>query len=157
MLFSFDLMIVREGRRPVPLSRRLGVGSNGEHRTPFYVIAGAAMAAAYRIDSGKHSTGAGLMLLDEAFYGMDQQNALAAARFLDSIGLQMVMAAPEADHSKLAPALDTVFEMNRFDMDIFIDRTPIKPPARALLTSDMPSEHPDLLKRMIEELEAGAG
>ena len=63
MLFSFDLMIGREGKPSIPLSRRLGVGSNGEHRTPFYVIAGAAMAAAYRIDAGKHSTGAGLMLL----------------------------------------------------------------------------------------------
>lgn len=156
MLFSFDLMIGREGKPSIPLSRRLGVGSNGEHRTPFYVIAGAAMAAAYRIDAGKHSTGAGLMLLDEAFHGMDQQNALSAARFLDSIGLQMVMAAPEADHSKLAPSLDTIFEINRFDMDIFVERTSIKEPARVLLTSDMPSEHPDLLIRMVEELEAGA-
>ncbi|MDQ5919126.1 MAG: hypothetical protein QG660_2241, partial [Pseudomonadota bacterium] len=156
MLFSFDLMISREGKPSIPLSRRLGVGSNGEHRTPFYVIAGAAMAAAYRIDAGKHSTGAGLMLLDEAFHGMDQQNALSAARFLDSIGLQMIMAAPEADHSKLAPSLDTIFEINRFDMDIFVERTSIKEPARILLTSDMPSEHPDLLTRMVEELRAGA-
>lgn len=156
MLFSFDLMISREGKSAIPLSRRLGVGSNGEHRTPFYVIAGAAMAAAYRIDAGKQSTGAGLMLLDEAFHGMDQQNALSAARFLDSIGLQMVMAAPEADHSKLAPSLDTIFEINRFDMDIFVERTSIKEPARVLLTSDMPSEHPDLLTRMVAELEAGA-
>lgn len=156
MLFSFDLMIGREGKPSIPLSRRLGVGSNGEHRTPFYVIAGAAMAAAYRIDAGKHSTGAGLMLLDEAFHGMDQQNALSAARFLDSIGLQMVMAAPEADHSKLAPSLDTIFEINRFDMDIFVERTSIKEPARVLLTSDMPSEHPDLLTRMVQELQAGA-
>jgi hypothetical protein len=86
---------------------------------------------------------------------MDQQNALSAARFLDSIGLQMVMAAPEADHSKLAPSLDTIFEINRFDMDIFVERTSIKEPARVLLTSDMPSEHPDLLTRMVEELQSG--
>lgn len=154
-LFTFDLMIDREGKKSIPLSRRLGVGSNGEHRTPFYVIAGAAMAAAYRIDSGKH-TGAGLMLLDEAFHGMDQQNALSAARFLDSIGLQMVMAAPEADHSKLAPTLDTIYEINRFDKEIFVEQTKIKEPAKALLTSDMPSEHPDLLTRMIETIEASS-
>lgn len=154
-LFTFDLMIDREGKKSIPLSRRLGVGSNGEHRTPFYVIAGAAMAAAYRIDSGKH-TGAGLMLLDEAFHGMDQQNALSAARFLDSIGLQMVMAAPEADHSKLAPTLDTIYEINRFDKEIFVEPTKIKEPAKVLLTSDMPSEHPDLLTRMIETIEASS-
>lgn len=154
-LFTFDLMIDREGKKSIPLSRRIGVGSNGEHRTPFYVIAGAAMAAAYRIDAGKHSTGAGLMLLDEAFHGMDQQNALSAARFLDTIGLQMIMAAPEADHSKLAPTLDTIFEITRFDMDVFVEQTKIKEPAKTLLMSDMPSEHPDLLTNMIAGLEAG--
>lgn len=154
LLYSFDLMILRPEKPPLPLSRRLGVGSNGEHRTPFYVIAGAAMAAAYRIDAGKHSTGAGLMLLDEAFHGMDQQNALAAARFLDSIGLQMIMAAPESEHSKLAPALDTVYELNRFDMDVYAAPTFPKAASHELLTSDMPSEHPDLLEKMIAELEA---
>lgn len=152
-LFTFDLVISRDGRKDTVLSKRLGVGSNGEHRAPFYVIAGAAMAAAYRIDAGKQSTGAGLMLLDEAFYGMDQQNSLAAGRFLDSIGLQMIMAAPEADHSKLAPMLDTIYELNRFEMDVYVDPVKIKEPAHRLLTSDMPSEHPDLIARMVESIQ----
>lgn len=154
LLFSFDLVISRDGRKDTALSKRLGVGSNGEHRAPFYVIAGAAMAAAYRIDAGKYSTGAGLMLLDEAFFGMDQQNSLAAGRFLDSIGLQMIMAAPEADHSKLAPMLDTIYELNRFEMDVYVDPVKIKEPAHRLLTSDMPSEHPDLIARMVESIQA---
>lgn len=154
LLFTFDLVISRDGRKDTVLSKRLGVGSNGEHRAPFYVIAAAAMAAAYRIDAGKHSTGAGVMLLDEAFYGMDQQNSLAAGRFLDSIGLQMIMAAPEADHSKLAPMLDTIYELNRFQMDVFVDPVKIKEPAHRLLTSDMPSEHPDLIARMVEIIQA---
>ena len=153
-LFTFDLVISRDGRKDTVLSKRLGVGSNGEHRAPFYVIAGAAMAAAYRIDAGKHSSGAGLMLLDEAFYGMDQQNSLAAARFLDSIGLQMIMAAPEADHSKLAPMLDTIYELNRFEMEVFVDEVKVKEAAHRLLTSDMPSEHPDLIARMVESIQA---
>lgn len=152
-LFNFDLVISRSGRKDTVLSKRLGVGSNGEHLAPFYVIAGAAMTAAYRIDSGKPNTGAGLMLLDEAFYGMDQQNSLAAGRFLNSIGLQMIMAAPEADHSKLAPMLDTIFEINRFEMDVFIDPIKVKEPTRRLLTSDMPSEHPDLVTQMIEAMQ----
>jgi chromosome segregation protein len=155
LLFSFDLVVSRDGRKDTVLSKRLGVGSNGEHRAPFYVIAGAAMAAAYRIDAGKHSTGAGVMLLDEAFYGMDQQNSLAAGRFLDSVGLQMIMAAPEADHSKLAPMVDTIYELNRFEMDVYVDPVKIKEPARRLLTSDMPSEHPGLISLMVESIQAG--
>ncbi len=66
----------------------------------------------------------------------------------------MVMAAPEADHSKLAPSLDTIFEINRFDKELFVERTIIKEPAKALLTSDMPSEHPELLFEMVEKIKA---
>lgn len=152
-LFVFDLMIDRDDGKVIPLSVRMGKASNGEHRSPFYIIAGAAMAAAYRIDTAKH-TGAGLMLLDEAFHGMDQQNASSAARFLGHVGLQMVMAAPEADFAKLAPSLDTIYEINRFEKDIFIEQTKVKEPAKKLLMSDMPSEHPDLLQNMIASLEA---
>lgn len=156
-LFVFDLMILREGRKDMPLSKRLGVGSGGEHRAPFYVIAGAAMAAAYRLDAGKQSSGAGLMLLDEAFNSMDQQNSLAAARFLDSIGLQMIIAAPESEHSKLAPMMSTIFELNRFAMDIDIDPILVKEPTHRLLTSDMPSEHPDLVAQMVLTIQSEAG
>ena len=66
----------------------------------------------------------------------------------------MIMAAPESEHSKLAPALDTVYELNRFDMDVYAAPTFPKAASHELLTSDMPSEHPDLLEKMIAELEA---
>src|SRR5690606_10053203 len=77
LLFTFDLLILKDDKVVSRLSKRIGLGSNGEHRTPFYVIAGAALAAAYRIESGKTTDGAALMLLDEAFHGMDHQNATA--------------------------------------------------------------------------------
>ena len=156
-MFVFDLMIERPGRKATPLSRRIGVGSNGEHRTPFYMIAGAALAAAYRIDGGRGGDGTGLMLLDEAFDGMDAGNSLAAARFLDSIGLQLVMAAPADAFSKLAPAVDTMFDLVRYD-DFFIltEPTNIKGAAHELLTSDLPSEHPELLARTVELFEGSS-
>lgn len=154
-MFRFDLRIKNGAGRDTLLSRRLGgIGSNGEHRAPFYVIAGAALAAAYRQEGGKQSSGAGLMLLDEAFNGMDLQNSLATARFLESIGLQLIMAAPEADYSKLAPCLQGAYEINRFDLNIYVDRTLYKPEAHRLLTSDMPSEHPDLVAQMVQTIEA---
>jgi hypothetical protein len=97
------------------------------------------------------------MLLDEAFDGMDAGNSLAAARFLDSIGLQLVMAAPADAFSKLAPAVDTMFDLVRYD-DFFIltEPTNIKGAAHELLTSDLPSEHPELLARTVELFEGSS-
>ncbi|OHE90147.1 MAG: hypothetical protein A2213_01670, partial [Lysobacterales bacterium RIFOXYA1_FULL_68_6] len=54
--YEFDVEIIRydplTGNPKVvgQLSKRLGPGSGGEHRAPLYVIAGAALASAYRLD-----------------------------------------------------------------------------------------------------------
>ena len=69
--FEFDIEILREDpltKAPKVvghLSKRLGPGSGGEHRAPLYVIAGAALASAYRLDRG-NKDGLRLMLLDGA-------------------------------------------------------------------------------------------
>jgi hypothetical protein len=68
----------------------------------------------------------------------------------------MIMAGPEADHSKLAPTLDTIYEMNRFEMEVYVDPVKIKEETRTLLTSDMPSEHPELIDRMVQTIQAEA-
>ena len=154
LLFTFDLLIEKDGQVISRLSKRIGTGSNGEHRTPFYVIAGAALAAAYRIVPGKKPEGAALMLLDEAFHGMDHQNAIAVAEFLNSLGLQLVMAAPETDYGKLGTLCDTVYDLARDDLNAFIEPTHLKPAAQALLQSDLYFKHPELLTLKIEELRA---
>lgn len=156
LLFNFDLLIKQEGKVVSRLSKRIGPGSNGEHRTPFYVIAGAALASAYRIRSGEPNTGAALMLLDEAFHGMDSQNSLAAAKFLRSLGLQLLIAAPDTELGKFAPICDTAYELMRFGLDVYIEPTIFKEAAHALMTSDMPAEHPELIDAKVMELGAGA-
>jgi len=105
----------------------------------------AALAAAYRLDVGGTS-GAALMLLDEAFDGMDYQNTVATTRFLNSLGLQLVMAAPDTDLAKLAPVADIVYELMRVDFDVFKECIEMKEAGKALFLSDMPSEHPELFK-----------
>ena len=103
LLFSFDVLIEQQGVVVTKLSKRLGTGSGGEYKSPFYVIAGAALAAAYRLDHAAPGSGMALMLLDEAFDGMDYQNTVATTRFLNCgfLGLQLVMAAPDTDLAKL--------------------------------------------------------
>lgn len=97
--FEFDIEILREDpltKAPKVvghLSKRLGPGSGGEHRAPLYVIAGAALASAYRLDRG-NKDGLRLMLLDEAFNKMDPTNIIATMRYLEELGLQVFMASP---------------------------------------------------------------
>jgi chromosome segregation protein len=136
------------------LSKRMGVASNGEHRVPFYVIAGAALASAYRIKPGSPHRGAGLMLLDEAFYGMDAQNSFVTAEFLKSLGLQLVLAGPDTDVGKLMPVLDSYYDVFRPDngVDAYFSHVQIKEAAKTLLQSDIPEMHPHLVEQKMQQL-----
>lgn len=152
LFYLFDLAIMVDGREVDRLSQRMGKASNGEHRVPFYVIAGASLASAYRIQQGDRHKGAGIMILDEAFYGMDAQNTVATAEFLKSLGLQLVMAGPDADTSKLTAVLDSYYDLTRFGPDVFVHWIGVNEQARQLLQSDMPSRHPHLLDAKVQQL-----
>lgn len=152
LFFNFDLEIHVNGLKADLLSKRMGVASNGEHRVPFYVIAGAALATAYRIKQGAKHRGAGVMILDEAFYGMDAQNTFVTAEFLKSLGLQLVMAGPDSDVGKLLPVLDSYYDLTRHGPDVFVEQVLVKEPARALLQSDIPERNPALVQQAVEQL-----
>jgi uncharacterized protein YPO0396 len=147
LMFNFDLEIKIGDSHAGWLSQRIGPGSTGEHRTPFYVIVGAALAHAYRTDA-RQGGGAALMLVDEAFDAMDEQNSLAAARFLEGLGLQLLMTGPATEVNKLMPVCTRIYDLTRFDMDIFSEVIHLKESARALMTSDFSSEHPELIDAM---------
>lgn len=149
--YTFDLEILVDGRVVDTLSRRTTIASGGEHRTPFYVIAGASLASAYRLDSPRGNEGAGLMLLDEAFHNIDSQNTHAAATFLTGLGLQLVMAAPESEEAKLTPFTDTLYNIGRYDMDPWLDVIKIKPATHALMVSDDPRIHTELVQQELAE------
>lgn len=152
LFFNFDLEIHVNGLKADLLSKRMGVASNGEHRVPFYVIAGAALATAYRIKQGAKHRGAGVMILDEAFYGMDAQNTFVTAEFLKSLGLQLVMAGPDSDVGKLLPVLDSYYDLTRHGPDVFAEQVLVKEPAKALLQSDIPERNPALVQHTVEQL-----
>lgn len=148
LLFNFDLEIRVGDKKVDSLSKRLGVGSNGEHLVPFYVIAGASLANAYRLKAGESYEGAAVMIIDEAFHGFDAQNAYVTAQFLGSLGLQLIMAAPDADVGKLVPILESYYDLDRFGSDVFTSEVIVKEDARRLLETDMPSRNPQLVEQM---------
>lgn len=152
LLFNFDLEIHVGDKKVDCLSKRLGVGSNGEHLVPFYVIAGASLANAYRIKPGEAHDGVAVMIVDEAFHGFDAQNTYVTAQFLRSLGLQLIMAAPDADVGKLTPVLDSYYDLDRYAGDVFTEEILIKDEAKSLLESDMPNQNPHLVEQMIEQL-----
>ena len=109
--FAFDVQILQNGAPAGVLSKRFDHSSGGEHRTPLYVIFGAALAAAYGAAAGAPS---GLMLLDEAFDHMDPQNVSAVTRYLRALGLQLVLAGADSSASALNGFLTTYYDVARY-------------------------------------------
>lgn len=153
--FEFEVDIKQDERTIGTLSERMRSGSGGEHRAPLYVIAGAALAAAY--DKGEaRQGGLGLILLDEFGDKIDAQNARATTDYLRSLGLQLVLAAPDTAQGTLTGVLDSYIELFRDGDLIQLERVEVKAAGRELLDSDHFQSHPELLEREIERIQAEA-
>lgn len=145
--FSYDVEISHDGTSKGWLSKRFGPGSGGEHRTPLYVIFGAALAAAYGKARGVQTPG-GIIMLDEAFEKMDAQNVRATAEYLNALGLQLIMAGPETDQPKMSSFLNVYYDMARFgSRSVQMTKNVVMDEARELLQSDNFLLHPELLDR----------
>jgi uncharacterized protein YPO0396 len=160
--FEFDIEILRE--EPISksskvvghLSKRLGPGSGGEHRAPLYVIAGAALASAYRLDRGKKD-GLRLMLLDEAFNKMDMTNIIATMRYLEELGLQVFMASPGENLGTLTAFLHRYYDILR-DADnnaLFLDGHDVSQQVREQFREDLPEFNPALVDQEIAAARSG--
>lgn len=156
--FEFDIDIKREGEDGVSrvvsqLSKRIGHGSGGEHRAPLYVIAGAALASAYNIDGdhGAQKEGMRLILLDEAFNKMDAGNIIATMRYLEDLGLQIFLASPGENLGTLTAFMNRYYNILR-DAEhnvVMIEAHDVSEAARALMRSDLPEFHPELIERAL--------
>ena len=150
LMFRFDVDILVGGKRIDRLSKRLGKGSGGEHKAPLYVILGAALHHAYQLN--KYPDAAALMLIDEAFEKLDENNALAVSDFLRGLGLQVVAAASSANQHLIAMCVDRMYSLFRFgETHLDVDVVDCKSGIRALLTSDDPTINTELLDRMAAE------
>lgn len=150
--FDFDIEILREdpitkdSRVVGHLSKRLGPGSGGEHRSPLYVIAGAALASAYRLDRGNRD-GLRLMLLDEAFNKMDMTNIIATMRYLEELGLQVFMASPGENLGTLTAFLHRYYDILRDaeNNTVMFEGHNVSEEIRALFKEDLPEFNPGLI------------
>ena len=150
--FRFEVQIRQDDRVIGTLSERMRSGSGGEHRAPLYVIAGAALAAAY----GKSETqagGIGVILLDEFGDKIDAQNARATTDYLRSLGLQLVLAAPDTAQGTLSGVLESYIELFRDGDLLQAERIEVREAARALLLSDQFDLHPRLLTEETERIQ----
>jgi uncharacterized protein YPO0396 len=151
--FNFEVAIRQEERVIGTLSERMRSGSGGEHRAPMYVIAGAALAAAYGKRDGELG-GLGLIMLDEFGDKIDAQNARATTEYLRSLGLQLILAAPDTAQGTLTGVLDSYIELFRDGPLLQVERIRVTDAGRALLHSDQFALHPDLLQAEIARIEA---
>lgn len=156
--FEFDIEIQRVD--PVTkatkivghLSKRIGPGSGGEHRAPLYVIAGAALASAYRLDKDNQD-GLGLILLDEAFNKMDVTNIVATMRYLEDLGLQVFMASPGENLGTLTAFLHRYFDIMR-DAEhnvVIVEGHDVAERTRAMFREDLPEFNPVLVEQEIAQ------
>ncbi len=161
--FEFDIEILRED--PVSktakvvghLSKRIGPGSGGEHRAPLYVIAGAALASAYRLDRG-NIDGLRLIVLDEAFNKMDMTNIIATMRYLEQLNLQVFMASPGENLGTLTAFLHLYYDILR-DADnntIMLEGHDVSPEARIMFREDLPEFNPILVEQQLAAMRAAS-
>lgn len=152
--FRFEVQIREGGKVIGSLSERMRSGSGGEHRAPLYVIAGAALAAAYG-KSEAHPGGLGLILLDEFGDKIDAQNARATVDYLRSLGLQLILAAPDTAQGTLSGVLESYIELFRDGDFLQAERIEVGQAARELLLSDQFDLHPALLSAEAARIAAG--
>lgn len=151
LFFRFEVVIKTDGVVIGTLSKRMRSGSGGEHRAPLYVIAGASLASAYGKQRGI-TGGLGLILLDEFGDKIDAQNARAVTDYLRSLGLQLVVAAPDTAQGTLSGVLDSYIELFRDGLFMQVTQVRVSPEGRALMESDQFAQHPELLAQETERV-----
>lgn len=156
-MFRFDVQIFRHNEKMCLLSSRFGSASGGEHKAPMYIILAAALHHAYRLGD-QNGTGGALMLVDEAFEKIDEQNSIAITKFLTGLGLQVIMSAADVKHTQLTGVADRVYSLTKVtDTRIHSSYVDTTPRLHELLSSDLLTLHPELIDQEEARLNAAAG
>ncbi|TIM11731.1 SbcC/MukB-like Walker B domain-containing protein [Mesorhizobium sp.] len=93
---------------------RRGTGSGAEQQVPLYVAIGASLASVYGTAEGRFGSrlGMALAVFDEAFAKLDGKNQRQMMRFYESLGLQVVVAAPPERRPSLLGYMHAIVEVD---------------------------------------------
>jgi chromosome segregation protein len=156
--FTYDIVIEVEDEegnlsKKGNLSNFVGPGSGGEHRAPLYVIAGAALYSAYRMDKNNRD-GLRLIMLDEVFVKMDTSNIVATMRYLQELGLQVLLASPGENLPILTAFLHSYYEIMKDPIHHSIETQErgVSEEMREQFKADLWEFNPELLDEEIRRL-----
>ncbi|EPX78070.1 SbcC/MukB-like Walker B domain-containing protein [Salipiger mucosus] len=149
--FNFELFIEHpdpeDSTRIVstPFSSVMGKLSGGQRQAPYYVAIAASLVSAYypKASAGDFE-GMGLMVFDEAFNKLDIPNTQRLMDLFRSLGLQVIVAAPEEKRSSLIECVDSVISVSRIpgSADVFIDSVAIGARAKERMFAENPVHQP---------------
>lgn len=108
---DYDIKIYHSNGETSTFSRVCLEKSGGETQTPYYVAIIASFMQLYRIKSNDHSIR--LMVFDEAFNRMDSERIEKTMKFMKSLELQYIIAAPTEKCEYITPYLPTTLLMFR--------------------------------------------
>lgn len=155
--YTFDIVMTDGNGRSVEWEKRRGTGSGAEQQVPIYVAVGASLAAVYgasRADRPGEARGIAPALFDEAFSRMDGNNQRQMMSFYESLGLQVIIAAPMEKRIALAAYMETIVEVDRDGDHSYTETTFLKQRARdELLAIDPDNRTETELRAMLEAAE----
>ncbi len=128
-----------------PFSKVIGKLSGGQRQAPHYVAIAASMVNAYYPKAQEGDTdGMGLCLFDEAFNKLDIKNTQRLMDLYRSLGLQVIVAAPEEKRPSLIECVDSIISVNRANGsdEVFIDMAAIGPKAKKAMLDENPVHQP---------------
>ncbi|MDA3822496.1 MAG: SbcC/MukB-like Walker B domain-containing protein [Bacteroidales bacterium] len=137
------------------LNKKLGTSSGGETQTPFYVAISTSLATAWKLE-GKESDGAGICMFDEAFSNMDDANLSESLMFMNTMGLQPIILAPDGKAAQFKASMDTSVEIIREGTQAWVFSTALKDDGRDLYQKENPHLNKRLLEQELERVESDA-
>jgi len=91
----------------------VGKLSGGEREAPYYLAIAATMRSVYHPGADGGDEGMAPVILDEAFAKLDIENTKKLIEHFDSMGLQLIIAAPEDKLTTISATADTVLMIHR--------------------------------------------
>lgn len=144
--FNIDICDPRQAYRKISdLEQRRGKASGGQKFVPFYICLGVAAASAFHNHLGGSKEAppqSAPFLMDEAFEKLDPENIYKIIQFYDSLGLQLIMAAPKTHQALYQETFNTLVSIIRVNRAIRATPQHFHPPAHQLLHAENPMHKP---------------